>query len=147
MAAGLICLLPRGVTGPIPGSIVNPVGFSVLHSNCVVSPGLIEAGFASNETTRGAGCGLAFPRPCACSPELRPAKANTSITVVFKQTSRGFESVKSVQSVANSCLYDLISRPSASFMRLLIIEGAPLFAGDPVQEIMSPGFTVLLVQP
>src|SRR3954452_12332103 len=127
--------------------MVNPVGFSVLHTSCVVSPGLIEAGFASNETTRGAGCGRPFPRPCPCSPELVPAKANNSITVVFKRTSRGFESVESVQSVAYPCFYDLISRPSASFMRLLIIDGAPLFAGDPVQEIMSPTFTVLLVQP
>ena len=76
-----------------------------------------------------------------------PAKANNKHNRRFQPASIGFESVKSVQSVAYSCFYDLISRPSASFMRLLIIEGAPLFAGDPVQEIMSPGFTVLLVQP
>jgi hypothetical protein len=55
VADGFSCLLPLGATGPISGSIVNPAGFSVLHTNCVVSPGFIEAGRASNVTTRGAG--------------------------------------------------------------------------------------------
>jgi len=32
-------------------------------------------------------------------------------------------------------------------MRLAIIDGAPLFAGAPVAESVSPGFTVLLVHP
>jgi hypothetical protein len=32
-------------------------------------------------------------------------------------------------------------------MKELIIEGAPLFAAPPVQEINSPGFTVLRVHP
>ena len=43
--------------------------------------------------------------------------------------------------------YDRISRPSASFMRFAIIDGAPLRAGAPVQEIISPCFTLLLVHP
>src|SRR5262245_11047164 len=55
VAAGFSCLLPRGVAGPMPGSIVNPAGFSVAHTNCVDSPGLIDAGRASKVTTRGSG--------------------------------------------------------------------------------------------
>jgi hypothetical protein len=55
VADGFSCLLPLGDTGPISGAIVNPAGFSVLHTNWVVSPGFIEAGRASNVTTRGAG--------------------------------------------------------------------------------------------
>jgi len=55
VADGFSCLLPLGDTGPISGSIVNPAGFSVLHTNCVVPPGFIEAGRASNVMTRGAG--------------------------------------------------------------------------------------------
>jgi len=43
--------------------------------------------------------------------------------------------------------YDLIMRPSASFMYELIMEGAPFLAAPPVQEITSPGFTVLRVHP
>jgi hypothetical protein len=55
VADGFSCLLPLGDTGPISGSMVNPAGFSVLHTNCAVSPGFIEAGRASKVMTRGAG--------------------------------------------------------------------------------------------
>jgi len=66
VATGFTCRLPRGNTEPRLGSIVNPAGFSVLQTSVAVSPGLIEAGRASNDRTRDGGAGRPAPRPpCA----------------------------------------------------------------------------------
>src|SRR5438128_1736197 len=63
VAAGLSCLLPRGVTEPRPGSIVSPAGFSVLQTSRTESPGLIEAGRASKVMMRAGGAGSAARPP------------------------------------------------------------------------------------
>src|SRR5579863_2151616 len=43
--------------------------------------------------------------------------------------------------------YDLIIRPSPSFINELSIAGSPLFAAPPVHVITSPGLTVSCTQP
>ena len=53
VAEGVTCLVPRGVTDPIPGSMLTPDGFSVRHTNNTGCPGRTAAGLASNETIRG----------------------------------------------------------------------------------------------
>jgi hypothetical protein len=55
VAAGLTRIVPLGSTRPTLGSMAGAAGFSMCHTSTVDSPGLIDAGCASNDTMRGAG--------------------------------------------------------------------------------------------
>src|SRR5688572_25826274 len=162
VAAGVTRCVPRGVTRPMPGSIAGAAGFSTSQFSTVDSPGLIVAGRASNVTMRGGGpprprpgggaCPVAGAPAAGCCPPPCGVWATTVRTAKRTQTRTASERLKPTsQNDPNDSndpnAYERISRPSASFMRFAIIDGAPLFAGAPVADSGSPGFTVLLVQP
>src|SRR5687767_12039485 len=145
-------MVPRGVTRPMPGSMAGAPGFSTSHSRTADSPGLMDAGFTSNCTIRVGG--PPRPRPAggapaagccgACAAAVTTAASTPTSIAIDLRTST---SQNDPDDPNDSHAYDLISLPSASFIRLAIIDGAPLFAGAPVAESGSPGLTVLLVQP
>src|SRR5947207_13835396 len=67
VAVGVTCFVPRAVTGPMPGSIVIPEGFSVRQTKTADSPGRMEFGRASKATILGGA--VCAPRPCAQAVE------------------------------------------------------------------------------
>src|SRR5215831_7891478 len=120
-----------------------------------VCPGLMEAGCAVKLMMR-ASMSRAFvyadpSKPADAAPGARgdgavcAGCAGACANARAEVTTRIDASVR----MAFICdpFYDFIIRPSPSFMNELIMEGAPLLAAPPVQEIMSPTFTVLRVQP
>src|SRR5678815_4186161 len=154
-------MLPRGVMRPMPGSIAGAPGFSTSQVRTVDSPGLIDEGFASNVTMRaggpprprpagGAPCAGAAgaPAPCGAWATAVIAAMSTPMTTASDRLTSPSQKVSNVSSgPSDRNAYERISRPSASFIRLAIIDGAPLLAGAPVAESVSPCLTVLLVQP
>src|SRR5262249_51356351 len=81
VADGMTCFVPRAATGPMSGSIVNPVGFSVLQTSTTGSPARTEVGRASNVVMRGSGAACPRPRCCACTAIVgmhKPANINPS---------------------------------------------------------------------
>src|SRR5205823_3914944 len=61
--------------------------------------------------------------------------------------SRGCSRIRTQDLAIICACYDLILRPSASFISELSMTGNPLFARPPVQLILSPGFTRSRTQP
>src|SRR5258705_7195572 len=83
--------------------------------------------------------GVAGGAAC-CAVAAVPAEARAVATAVM--------SVASTKTKARiGPPYDLISRPSGSFISALIIDGAPLFARPPVQVMTSPDLMVLRIHP